>query len=270
MLQVEDREAKRWWIAGKRLARVERAVSSWAVMAILAAVWGCGSSDAGSTSSATNPPTAGPVSATPPASCPNPEGGSCLGPLGAGSYKTVEFDPPTRYTLPSGWANLEDTPGNFLLLPPGNELAGVNAGTSDFIGIYTSVAAAAPGCNEGPAPGVDSSPSAIASYMTKQRGLRTTTPRRIEVGGLKGLVIDIELAQGWKKTCPFSSGRPTVQLITGLPPSGLDHGMIPGLAWRLYLLRLHGGAMAIEVDDFSGGNRLSTYAAVIRTLRFAS
>ena len=75
--------------------------------------------------------------------CPNSEGGQCLGKLKAGTHKTVVFRPTLTYTVPAGWTNFEDTPGNFLLVPARGALPGVNAGTSDFIGVYTSVAAEA-------------------------------------------------------------------------------------------------------------------------------
>jgi len=65
--------------------------------------------------------------------CPNPEGQACLGNLAAGTYKTRVFHPAITYTVPAGWKNYEDTPGNFLLVPPHGDLPGVNAGTSDTI-----------------------------------------------------------------------------------------------------------------------------------------
>jgi hypothetical protein len=68
--------------------------------------------------------------------CPNPEGQQCLGKLTPGTYKTVVFSPTITYTVPKGWRNFEDTPGNFLLVPSRGDLPGVNAGTSDFVGIY--------------------------------------------------------------------------------------------------------------------------------------
>src|SRR3954452_11133974 len=76
--------------------------------------------------------------------CPNPEvglGNECLGPVAAGTYTTQLFSPTLTYTVPDGWANLEDTAGNFLLLPPGSELTGVNTGASDYPGVYTYVVA---------------------------------------------------------------------------------------------------------------------------------
>ena len=84
------------------------------------------------------------------AACPNPEGGECLGPLTGGTYATVEFQPGVTYTVPDGWANYEDLPGNFLLAPPSGTLEGVNAGTSDYIGLYDGTAPASANCDEVP------------------------------------------------------------------------------------------------------------------------
>ena len=201
--------------------------------------------------------------------CPNPEGGKCLGVLSAGTYSTVVFHPSITYLVPDGWANYEDTPGNFLLVPPGNSLDGVNAGTSDYIGIYTDVAAAAPACDEGPADGVGRTASDIAKALGGRAGLKTTAPRAIGYGkSLNGVSIDITLAKNWSKSCSYSGGQPTVQLITGVSPSGLDHGMNRGLAMRLSLLDFEGGALAIEVDDVSGGSHLDGYDAVVSGLKF--
>src|SRR5580765_9003049 len=68
------------------------------------------------------------------AGCPNPNGGACLGPMAAGQHTTTRFQPQLTYTVPSGWSNLEDYVGNYLLVPPGVTLAGLQAETSDFIG----------------------------------------------------------------------------------------------------------------------------------------
>lgn len=62
------------------------------------------------------------VSETPteaPTVCPHPLGGQCLGELESGRrYRTEIFTPRIAYTTPPGWSNMEDLPGNFLLLPP--------------------------------------------------------------------------------------------------------------------------------------------------------
>lgn len=202
--------------------------------------------------------------------CPNPDGGRCLERLKAGTYHTQTFQPEITYTVTTGWANFEDLPGNFLLVPPGGSLAGVNPGTSDYIGIYTSIAAGAPGCAAGTTPGVAHTPEAIARWMTHNAGLTTTGTKRASVGGLPGVVLDIQLRKTWKKGCPFSHGVPTVQLITGISPSHLAHGMGPHLTIRLYLLSYQAGTLAVEIDDVHTGHpHLNSYSALIKHIHFA-
>src|SRR6266550_6198677 len=77
-------------------------------------------------SAGTSPTAIGSPSSNPSSSCPNGNGGKCLGPVEAGTYSTVEFRPQITYRVPSGWANYEDLPGNFLLVPPGGNLPGVD------------------------------------------------------------------------------------------------------------------------------------------------
>ena len=202
--------------------------------------------------------------------CPNDaEGGACLGQLSAGTYHTTVFSPAITYRVTDGWQNFEDTPGNFLLVPPGQSLEGVNAQTSDFIGVYSAVAAAAQDCSEEAAPNVPETPAAIARWMTRLPGADTTTPQPVEVGGLRGVVLDLSMAKGWKKTCSWAGDTPVVLLIVGVPPSSLTHGLIPGSAFRLYLLRHGNNTLAIEVDDEPGGDHLADYAAVAKQIEFA-
>lgn len=204
-------------------------------------------------------------------SCPNPDGGSCLGQLNAGTYRTSTFHPAITYTVPGGWSNFEDLPGNFLLVPPSGSLAGVNAGTSDYIGIYTSIGAAAPGCAAGYAPSVGFTPKSIAHWFRRKRGLVTTRPISASVGRLHGLRLDIHLSSRWKKSCSYNHGTPTVQLIVGVPPSDLAHTMVPHLTIRLYLLRYHGGTLAIEVDDVHKGHpHLGGYSRLLRQVKFGT
>src|SRR5689334_8891268 len=139
---------------------------------------------------------AGSAAEQPAAFCPNSEGGQCLGKLKQGTYKTVVFRPTLTYTVPAGWTNVEDTPGNFLLVPARGDLPGVNAGTSDFIGVYTSVAAEAHSCNPRPAAGIAAHPAAIARWIRQQDGIVSKPARPVVIGGLKGVSIDVVLEKG--------------------------------------------------------------------------
>jgi len=204
-------------------------------------------------------------------SCPNVDGGTCLGQLSAGTYQTSTFHPAITYTVPSGWSNFEDLPGNFLLVPPSGNLPGVNSGTSDYIGIYTSVAAAAAGCADGPAIGVGYTPKAIARWIEHKRGLVSTRPIHVSVGRLRGLRLDIHLSKSWKKKCPYSHGKPSIQLIAGIAPSGLVHTVVPRLTIRLYLLNYKAGTLGVEVDDVHKDHpHLGEYSRLLRQVKFGT
>jgi hypothetical protein len=201
--------------------------------------------------------------------CPNPEGQSCLGRLAAGTYTTQVFHPAITYTVPAGWKNYEDTPGNFLLVPPHGNLPGVNAGTSDFIGIYTSVAPPK-GCEDGTAPGFLATPVDYRRWVAAQPGFRDPRFRPVRVGGLTGIVADLRLARGWSKICSYSDGLPVQPLITGLGVSFLDHNVLPGQVTRLYLLDYLQGALAIEVVDIKDAHHLPGYSRLVQRLHFGS
>lgn len=193
-------------------------------------------------------------SATP--ACPNPGGGVCLGPLEAGTYSTQTFEPQLTYSVPAGWDNEEDLPGNFLLLPPGSDLDGVDAGTSDYLGVYSHVAPD-PACQ--PASGERfEGAKAVATCIAGREDLVTTEPEPVEIGGLSGYVLDVKLSRA-------TTGG--TSLIAGISPSSLEHGVIPGLTIRLYLLDSHGTALAIEVDDVDAPN-LDEYSAVVEQFSF--
>jgi len=189
-----------------------------------------------------------------------------LGPLAAGTYTTQLFRPRITYQTPDGWANLEDLPGNFLLIPPGGSSEGVDAGTSDYIGIYTSISALAPKC-ETELSGTGRDPADIVEWLTAQSDLKVTDGGPTEVGGLTGQVVDLSLREGGGLTCE-GQDFPIIPLFLGRAPSELEHAMIPGLTMRLYLLEFGDGTLAIEVDDVAGGTHLDEYSELVANLRF--
>jgi hypothetical protein len=207
--------------------------------------------------------------------CPNPEGQFYLGKLDAGTYSTVQFQPGITYTVPAGWANYEDMAGNFLLVPPTGKLTGVNAGTSDFIGVYRSVLAHANTCPSAPAPGVGRSPAAIMRWYQRDPAFRASPPQPVTVGGLSGLVTTLRIAPSWTMTCPYSHGRPIAPLIVGSSSTFLDHNLIPGQATRLYLLegtdaQGQDAALAVEVVDIADAGHLAAYDDLVKQLEFAA
>ena len=174
--------------------------------------------------------------------------------------------------MTEGWGNWEDLPGNFLLVPPGEDLRGVNNDTSDFIGIYHGVAAAAADCREIPEPGVGRSASALVGWFSHHRGLVTTDPQPTRVGGLDGVVLDVTLKPNWTETCPYAhEGESLVPLIIGDGPAGLHHVINASFTTRLYLLDLQSSNVVIEVVDHPGDDLgLGEYEAIIEDLRFGS
>ena len=239
----------------------------------------CGNEPDATDSSA--PPTSAsesPSAALPPPPCPNAEGGSCLGPLRAGEpYTTVEFDPAITYKVPSeGWKNFEDLYGNFLLVPPGSDLEGVNSGTSDFIGVYRAVLPSkltSPQCGTDWPLGTESGPKPkeMVSYYRTQRNLAVSNVREVEIGGRTGVVLDLDAAPGVPLDhCKEGNTKVEVNLvISGVDGSSFDHGVINDMTMRLYLLSDDDRVMGIEISDIHAAPETAdSMSRVVETLRF--
>ena len=206
------------------------------------------------------PPVATTLDTLPPAvesDCPFPHGGTCLGPIAAGTYTTTTFGPTITYTVPDGWVNGEDLLGNFLLQQEGDPR---------YLGIYRNVAAPLE-CEEHRDPNVDQSVEAITEWLTSHPGLVTTEPEPVSVGGLDGVFVDISLDPSWTVACPYSQGAPVVPFIVGGGPSSLHHVILPGFQERLYLLEMDGGNVAIEVGP--EGASLPEYLDVVNPILIA-
>jgi hypothetical protein len=246
------------------------------VAVTLAVLTACGSgSSSQPTAAQAGTPTAGVPSseATSRPPCPNPDGQFCLGKLDAGTYSTVQFQPGLTYTVPAGWSNFEDNAGNFLLVPPTGSLAGVDAATSDFIGVYRSVLAHANACPSAPAPGVGTTSAPIMRWLRRDPALRASPPQPVTVGGLSGFVTTLRMAPTWKMTCRYSHGDPIAPLIVGSGSTFLDHNLVPGQATRLYLLQSttdegQPAALAIEVVDIGDAGHLAAYSKLVEQMRF--
>lgn len=209
----------------------------------------------------------GPAPARPP--CPNPHGGQCLGLLDEGTYTTVTFRTPITYQVPEGWSNLEDLPGNFLLMPPGSSLALGDAGLADYIGVYEGVAIAQRDCQSSREPGVGTTAVEMAAALAERDGLLVTEPVPVEIGGLSGVMIDIAL-DGSGMGCAVDDFPGTiVPLIIGNWPASLEHAQIDGIGTRLYLLDHGDSNIVIEVSDTQAPGTTADYARVVEALAFA-
>ncbi|WP_297345179.1 hypothetical protein [Amnibacterium sp.] len=189
------------------------------------------------------------------------------------------FAPAITYVVPeAGWIDEEDLQGNVLLLPPGNTLPDVNAGTSDFIGVYASIAparfTALPSCATESVVEVADTPNAFAAWLGRQKDVSATSPVPVSVGGLRGLRIDLSVKPraALARCTDDESGDPVRYrpILTGEGASSLDHGLIADLTMRLHLLAWKQGVLAIEVDDVEKApGTLTSPSAVAETLRFA-
>jgi hypothetical protein len=264
---------------------VSRSTVSVAVGALLLA--GCGSSDDRSrgTASETAPTSSSTTSESPstasthPAVCLNPEGGRCVNELTPGQeYTTTLFEPAITYSVTEeGWANYEDLPGNFLLVPPGNDLDGVNAGTSDFLGVYSSIVPSRftdlEGCKTAPVKHVSRTPRDFVAWLEGQQVLAVSRPRPVALGGLDGLEVDVRVAEGGTPpTCALGPDRITVALLfSGVSPSSLDHGVIAGMTMRLDLFALGKQLMVVELDDIdAAAGDLDFLSAEAARMKFAT
>jgi hypothetical protein len=232
--------------------------STLALIAVLLAAFG-------STTVAARTPASAATEPTP--ACPNPYGGTCLGALEPGTYTTQTFSPAITYTVPGGWTNGEDLPGNFLLHL---------AGDDRYIGIYRD-ANAPYKCEEFPDPDVSQSVSDYTRWLRRHPLLHVTKPRPVSVGGLHGVVMDISKAPGTEgQGCTFGEGTVTGAvpfIVGGRGPASLHHVILdtPGFAERLYLLRYKRGNVAIEIGPEGASLReyLEEVTPILRSLRFA-
>jgi CBS domain-containing protein len=241
-----------------------------AVLGLALVLVACGQSPAGSDPSSEAASTTATAAASVPA-CSNPDGGACLGRLAAGTYTSSLFGLGLTYTVTDGWVNFEDLPGQVAFVPPHGDVAGVNPGTSDFVGVDDSVAAASADCAEHAQADVDPTVDAMLEWYSSLEGLVMTDPEPVTVGGLEGFVTDVTLADGYGGTCPYPGleETPMVPLIIGVPPAGLHHVVIGDTITRLYLLTgPDGQTIAIEVSEVPGGDSLDDVDAIVKTFAF--
>jgi hypothetical protein len=178
-------------------------------------------------------------------------------PLAPGTYASMTFATPLTFTVPQGWKVFEDEPGQFGLARLVND--------GPCLCVWRDVRAMSRDCAELPARGVADTASAIAAELASRPGIMASKPRRVTIGGLRGMVIDVSIDPAWTRTCPFSQGRPAVPMIVG---SGLSTGVAwdvePNDPQRLYLLALPGATgsnIVIDADACCGVGRAEQVAA---------
>lgn len=125
------------------------------------------------------------------------------------------FRPTTTYTVPAGWANTLDLPGNFLLARVAEPVVDFYGGNA--IIVMPDVAASARDCGEAAQPGVGRTADHITRWLARRPGL-TVSPRvPATAGGLSGYAVDIRLADGWTGYCPFADDPVVPLTVSGDP-----------------------------------------------------
>lgn len=188
-------------------------------------------------------------------------GGTCLGPLTAGTYTSGSFQPSITFTVPDGWVNDEDLPDSFNLRRDADR-TGATAVWANHVSLHRDVSVAGPDCQD-PEPDVGRSVEDIINWMTSHPGLATTAPEDISVGGLDGQMLDVGLADSWTEPCSWEGTVPMVAILTGPGLNQLGRVVVGDLGVRLYVLALQDGTVTIKVTDVPAGETSDHYLAEV-------
>lgn len=205
----------------------------------------------GTVSPATPPSAAAPSPTATSAQCPNPEGGSCLGTLAAGTYTSSTFAPALTYTVPDGWQNVEDVDGSFTLLPPGGSFDDYLNGQGDSLTVLADTYAARESCDFGPAAGVARSADGIVGYLKQRTSLQVSEPQPTQLGGFTGVSVDLTLVPANVLTC-LAPDRWDPALFAPAGESSVVAGPSENELVRVFLLDHDGQVTTVDLDAFGG------------------
>lgn len=195
--------------------------------------------------------------------CPYDYGGTCLFKLEAGTYTTETFQPSITYTVPEGWVNAEDLPGNFLLhLDADDQLH--SAGGS-YLGIYRNAHAAAIDCVEEAQEGVGISSEELATWFGSLDMIEVSEPQPVTVGGLDGLQVDISQVPG-AEPCTFGGGVSTPLIIGDGKVSDLHHVVSAEIDVRLVILDHEDGNVTLEITNVLEQHPTQEYRAIVQPI----
>jgi hypothetical protein len=193
--------------------------------------------------------------------------GSCRGVLKAGTYSSRMFTPKLTYTVPGGgWANYHDLNVIFSLAPPGVSLARAKTIT-DVILALTTVQAPAMTCNPSANAKVPQTVRGMVRWLVHQKRLKTTKPRRVKIGGLKGYSLTVRAVRGRGLHC---GGPASVPVIFPTNDPGGEFSLRANERAKLYLLTFETLPLAIIADSLGQhGPSLAVDSRVISHFHFA-
>jgi hypothetical protein len=193
--------------------------------------------------------------------------GACRGVLKAGTYSSRMFTPKLTYTVPGGgWANYHDLNVIFSLAPPGVSLATAKSITNVILGL-TTVQAPALTCTPTANAKVPQTVRGMVRWLVHQQRLKTTTPQRVKIGGLKGYSLTVGVARGRGLHCGGPASVPV--LFPTNDPNG-EFSLRANERAKLYLLTYQTLPLAIIADTLGQhGPSLAVESRVISHFRFA-
>ena len=211
--------------------------------------------------------------------CPTDED-NCIGAIDAGTYGSQFLDPfvtpggewtprygALTYTVPGGWVNTADWPGEYFLAPEGAPETTYVAVISDVV-----VASRAGNCTEEQDPDAGTTAEEIVAALPRP-GVAVSTPEAVTIGGLSGLVVDLALEDDWTTPCPWTEDRPYALLFVDRPvEEGFAWGLENDLQMRTYFLDIdEDRAIMIDIESASAAEQaelLDQALAVVETFVF--
>jgi len=218
---------------------------------------------------------------------------NCLGDLDAGTYKTQFLTPHlahdaswvphyggVTYTVPDGWSNAGDWPGDFSLVPAAEYASYGPQGSPDGkyheVDIWAHPAATeqTPDCSGKEITSVKPTVDGLIGWLRQQRALVVTKTTDVTVGGLTGKSVDVRLAPGWKGTCPdLPAGTTAAMLLTRAGgPANEALGMSGSERMRFVFVDIGGGDVVAILVDSSDPSRFDQLASdampIIESMQF--
>lgn len=197
---------------------------------------------------------------------------TCEAPLEPGRYRATFYGRTLDFEIPSpGW--IWHYFYNFRFIADETPTEGLY--TSDSINFLPDPRVARRDCVEAADRSVGRSVEDIVSWLEDAPGLVVSEPIPVDVGGLDGFQLDLEIDPAWTRPCFFSEKLPAVPLITHRARWGAYHmAMLPGMSMRWYVLNSDDGVLIIDIDDgpdnLPHDEMFATGAEIVESFTFSS
>jgi len=194
--------------------------------------------------------------------------GTCLGPLGPGTYQTHTFAPQIGYTVAAGWANTLDTRGEVDLTYGAGGTATYPDGTTfhDAISIFRRPLAESTASFIAE-PGIGNRAQDLATWLNGHVDLVASGLTPVTVDGAPGYRIEIALPTGPRTSpdhCTTDHGEPRCEslFLPDDPSNAYGFGIVGPETAVIYLIDAPSGdTVMIVIDDVDGVDRAGLIAA---------